>query len=302
MLLTRLRDPLVLLALLAIGITLAFGAAPLFVVVTLFVIVVPFEMMFPRHGRRVRRPGVGTDIAYALVSGPLGAIGLAVGVVIGVVSFAWLPGLALRPLVGLAPPLAQTLIGLALFDVAIYWAHRLAHEVPFLWRFHSVHHSTERLDWVSGFRNHPFDGVFLAPAFVLLAAAGFSPEFTGALAVVQLLIGLFAHANVRWRLKPLHRVVFTPEFHHWHHANEPGAINSNYSVFLPLWDIIFGTYFMPADRRPQVYGISEPMPSGIVRQLLHPFRGLRQVRAASRRASHAPTADLSYTDQDASTP
>ena len=46
----------------------------------------------------------------------------------------------------------------ALFDLAIYWAHRWSHEVPALWRFHAVHHSTEHLDWISGFRNHPLDG------------------------------------------------------------------------------------------------------------------------------------------------
>lgn len=278
----RLRDPLVVLAVVAVVAALAVDAAPLAVLVALFVVVVPFEMLFPRHGRRLRRPEIGTDMAYALVATPLGVIGTAVAAIMGVASLAWLPGLGLRPLVGMTPPVVRVLIGIVLFDVVVYWAHRWAHEVPFLWRFHSVHHSTRRLDWVSGFRNHPFDGVFLAPAFVLLLAAGFSAEFTGALAVVQLLTGLFAHANVRWRLRPLHRVVFTPEFHHWHHADEPGAINSNYSVFLPLWDTLFGTYFMPDDRRPQHYGVAEPTPPGIVRQLLHPFRGLRTPRQLVR--------------------
>jgi sterol desaturase/sphingolipid hydroxylase (fatty acid hydroxylase superfamily) len=323
----RWRQPLAVLAAVAVVVALVVDVTPLFVLIGLFVVVVPFEMLFPRHGRRLRRPEVGTDIAYALVATPLGVVGIAVAAVLGIASLAWLPGLALRPLVSMAPPVVRVLLGLVLFDVAVYWAHRWAHEVPFLWRFHSLHHSTRRLDWVSGFRNHPFDGVFLAPAFVLLAAAGFSAEFTGVLAVVQLLTGLFAHANVRWRLRPLHRVIFTPEFHHWHHADEPGAINSNYSVFLPLWDTLFGTYFMPADRRPQRYGIAEPTPPGIVRQLLHPFRGLRTPRQAiahpwratcesvqavrrgvrqmidaARRPSHGRTDRLiagSYTDGDA---
>jgi sterol desaturase/sphingolipid hydroxylase (fatty acid hydroxylase superfamily) len=271
----RWRDPLAWLALAAIVGALAVDAAAAFVLAALFVLVVPFEMLFPRHGRRLRRPELGTDMAYALVATPLGLVGVAVSSLFGVLSLAWLPGLALRPLVAMVPDVVRIVLGVLLFDVAVYWAHRWAHEVPFLWRFHALHHSTRRLDWVSGFRNHPFDGVFLAPAFILLIAAGFSAEFTGVLAVVQLFTGLFAHANVRWRLRPLHRVVFTPEFHHWHHADEPGAINSNYSVFLPVWDILFGTYFMPSDRRPQQYGVAEPMPSGIARQLVHPFRGLR---------------------------
>ncbi|MEN9643996.1 MAG: hypothetical protein RL238_665 [Actinomycetota bacterium] len=279
---SRRFDPLALVALAAIAATMAVDATAALVLAALFVLVVPFEMAFPRHGRRLRRPELGTDVAYALVATPLGFVGTLVATVVGVASLAWLPGLLLRPLVTAAPAPLRVVLGVLLFDVAVYWAHRWAHEVPFLWRFHSLHHSTRRLDWVSGFRNHPFDGVFLAPAFILLAVAGFSPEFTGLLAVIQLFTGLFAHANVRWRLRPLHRIVFTPEFHHWHHADEPGAINSNYSVFLPLWDIAFGTYFMPSDRRPQRYGVAEPTPTGIARQLVHPFRGLPSPRTVLR--------------------
>jgi sterol desaturase/sphingolipid hydroxylase (fatty acid hydroxylase superfamily) len=241
----------------------------------LFLLVVPFEKLFPRHRQRLRRDGLGTDVAFALTTVPLGAAAVFVSAFIAIASLAWLPGLALRPLVAMLPALPQMLVGIVLFDVAIYWAHRFAHEVPFMWRFHSIHHSTRHLDWVSGFRNHPLDGVFFAPAFILLIAAGFSAEFSGVLALVQFLTGLFAHANVRWRLRPLHKIVLTPEFHHWHHTNEPDAINTNYSVFLPAWDILFGTFFMPADRRPQVYGVSEPIPRGLARQLWHPFRGLR---------------------------
>ena len=242
--------------------------------VLLFVLVVPFEKMFPRHpGQKVQRPLLGTDIAHALVSPLLAAAGLVVAVVVGVASLAWVPGLLLRPLVATIPAVALPFVGIALFDLATYWVHRWSHEVPFLWRFHAVHHSTEHMDWVSGFRNHPFDGAIVAPPFVLLIAAGFDATFTGVLAAVQLVTGLFLHANVRWRWRPLHRIVITPEFHHWHHANEPDAHNSNYSVFLPLWDTVFGTYFMPRHRRPERYGISEAMPTTLLGQLHHPVRG-----------------------------
>jgi sterol desaturase/sphingolipid hydroxylase (fatty acid hydroxylase superfamily) len=199
---------------------------------------------------------------------------LVVAVVVGVVSLAWLPGLALRPVVALIPAPVAPFVALVVFDLVIYWVHRWSHEVPFLWRFHAVHHSTEHLDWVSGFRLHPFDGALLAPPFIFLLAAGFQPEVAGVLAVVQIVTGLFLHANVRWRWRPLHRVVITPEFHHWHHTNDPQAIHSNYSVFLPVWDQLFGTYFMPRHRRPVNYGIDEFMPQGVVAQLRYPFRGL----------------------------
>lgn len=265
----------VVLVLALIGGTLAFDPSPIGLLVLLFVAVVPFEKLFPRHrGQPLRRAQVGTDLAYLLLSPLLNVITVVVAVVVGGLSLAWLPGLALRPLVSQIPPRFAPLAGVVLFDLTIYWVHRWSHEVPFLWRFHAVHHSTQYLDWVSGFRVHPLDGALLAPAFVFLLAAGFSPEFAGALTVIQIVTGIFLHANVRWRWRPLHRLVITPEFHHWHHTNDQRAMHSNYSVFLPLWDQLFGTYFMPAGRRPEVYGIDEPMPRGVLAQLRHPVRGV----------------------------
>lgn len=257
-----------------LGVALAIDASPLFTVALLFVIVVPFERLFWRHRQPVRRAELGTDITYALLSGPASVFGVVVGAAVSLASLLWLPALALRPLVAMLPAVPRTLLGLALFDLAIYWAHRFGHEVPFLWRFHRLHHSTRHLDWVSGFRNHPLDGALFAPAFVFLLVAGFSPQFGGALLVIQLVTGLFLHANVRWRWRPLHRIVITPEFHHWHHTNEADAHNTNYSVFLPLWDIVFGTYFMPRDRRPSVYGVDGPVPATIPAQVWEPMRGL----------------------------
>jgi sterol desaturase/sphingolipid hydroxylase (fatty acid hydroxylase superfamily) len=241
----------------------------------LFVVVVPCERLFPRHQQRLRRPGLATDIAYFVSQPVLRIVGIAVGVAIAVASLAWLPGLLLRPLVHLLPAVPRTVLGILLFDMASYWGHRWSHEIPFIWRFHSIHHSSEQLDWVSGIRAHPFDGGVIAPVFVFLVAAGFSPRVSGALAGVQLVTGVFLHANVRWRWRPLQRVVNTPELHHWHHANEPDALNKNYAILLPVWDLLFGTYFMPPNRRPQVYGVTQPLPVTLMGQILEPLRGLR---------------------------
>ena len=271
----RRRRVAALVVLALIGVIVAFNAGQLLGIVALFVLVVPFEKLFPRHDQRLRRPGLGTDLAYGISAPVLTAAGGLVGGVIGVLCLAWVPGLALRPVVTALPDVIRIVTGILLFDLAGYWVHRWIHEVPFLWRFHKIHHSSARLDWISGARGHPLDGAIVAAPFVFLFAAGFSLALTGALLVVQLVIGLFLHANVNWRWAPLHRVVITPEFHHWHHANERDAHNSNYSGFLPLWDLLFGTYFMPKQRRPQVYGVSEPVPAGLLAQLWHPFRGLR---------------------------
>lgn len=267
-----------ILRLMALGLivmSLLYSADGLVIVILLFILVVPFEKIFPRHkGQKVRRPKLGTDIGYALASPLLGLLTVAVAVVVGVLSLAWIPGLLIQPHVAKIPLKWMPLIGFLLFDFLVYWTHRFYHEIEILWKFHSIHHSTEHLDWASGFRGHPLDGTILAPAFVFLISAGFSNELTGAFAVAQLLLGLFLHANVSWKLKWLHKLVITPEFHHWHHTNEKDAVWTNYSTFLPVWDLVFGTYFMPKNRRPQIYGVNEDIPDGIILQLRYPLKGM----------------------------
>ena len=271
-----------LLTAVVIAVSLSIDLNALAVVALLFAIVVPFERLFPRHRQRLRRPAVATDLAYALSAPILQVLGTAGAILVSVLSLFWLPALVLRPAVEALPDGLRIALGILLFDLVSYWAHRFAHEIPAGWRFHKVHHSTEQLDWVSGFRGHPFDGLLLAPPIVFLLAAGFSAELSGVLAAVQFGLGLFLHANVRWRWRPLHRIVITPEFHHWHHSNEPDAHGTNYSVGLPLWDIIFGTYRVPADRRPRRYGIDEPMPTGMLAQLWEPLRDLPRPPAVAR--------------------
>ena len=267
------------------------GNEAVFAIALLFAISWPLERIWRRHPVPVRRLALRTDLAYAAASPVLQFVGLVVGIVLGVLSLTWLPGLAVRPLVQALPLWLEATIGVLVFDVLVYWAHRWGHTVPLLWRFHSIHHSTTHLDWVSGFRAHPLDGVFIAPAFAFVVGAGFDGRITGGLAVVQFVVGLWAHLNVRWRLRRLRHVVLTPDFHHWHHANQPEAHNSNFSTFLPVWDLLFGTFYMPADRRPQRYGVDDAVPTTIGRQLWYPFQGLPGTWAAlrarrARRAGH----------------
>ncbi|MEO1064738.1 MAG: sterol desaturase family protein [Actinomycetota bacterium] len=270
------RWPLWLFRLALVGVVLSgvlVQPDELFVIPLLFVLVVPFEKWFPRHDQPIRRPHLGTDLAYAVAAPSFAVVTIATAVVVGVASLAWVPGLALRPLVTALPDGLRLAFGVVLFDLAAYWVHRWSHEWPLLWKVHSIHHSTRHLDWISGLRVHPLDGALIAPPFVLLLAAGFDAEEAGIFAVVQIVAGLFFHANVRWRLRPLHRIVSTPEFHHWHHSIEREAYCSNYAAFLPVWDQLFGTYFMPKDRRPQAYGVTDPVPDGMAGQLLYPLRG-----------------------------
>lgn len=250
----------------------------------LFIVLTPLERIFRRHDQRVLRRGFVIDLGYAFMNSLLSLAVIAPVVVIAAVAFvASGPaqvGLAAVRLVVQAQPVWLQVIELFLtVELLGYWVHRLFHEVPFLWRFHAVHHSSPRLDWLAGFRAHPLEAVIGVGAVIPVVLLGFAPQTVGAVFLaVQAISGLFAHANVRWRLRPLHKIVLTPEFHHWHHAYEPGAINTNYAGTLPVLDIIFGTYHMPRDRRPQVYGTDDSVEAYDMReQLAYPFRRRRRV-------------------------
>ena len=264
-----------LLATIIIGSGVFISLEGVTIVIFLFIVVVPFERLFPRQKHQgFKRPHLDLDIGYAMAAPFLNILALAVGIFVGIVSLAWIPGLLIAPYVAMIPSQYKLIVGILLFDMTTYWAHRFYHEVPILWKFHSIHHSTEHMDWVSGFRGHPFDGTLIVPAIVFLLAAGFETEQIGFLAIFQIVFGLFLHANVRFRFKIFDRFIMTPEFHHWHHSNEEDAIWSNYSTFLPLWDMLFGTYFMPKDdRRPQIYGVDEIVPMTMAEQLKYPFEG-----------------------------
>ncbi len=160
-----------------------------------------------------------------------------------------------------------------LVDFMDYWLHRLFHTGAW-WPFHAVHHSSEHLDWLSAVRVHPVNEAVnkLAPAVPLLFL-GFDPTVTMGVAGFLTFYAIFLHADVDWDFGPLRAVVATPVFHRWHHSKDPAAIDKNFAGLLPLWDILFGTYYMPRDRLPCDFGVPEKVPGGYFGQLWHPFSG-----------------------------
>ena len=158
-------------------------------------------------------------------------------------------------------------------DLVQYWTHRAYHEIPFLWRFHAVHHSSEHLDWVAASRLHPLDQTFIRVCGILpVYLLGFSKETFGALIAFEGLLAIFIHANVRWRFGWLEWLIATPAFHHWHHANENHETsNKNFSGLLPWVDWIFGTFYLPK-KYPAKYGINEKMPDDYLGQMARPFK------------------------------
>ena len=165
-------------------------------------------------------------------------------------------------------------------EIGIYWGHRWSHEVPFLWQFHSVHHSAEEIDFLVNTRAHPLDMVFtrfcaIVPLFVLGLAGPTSGAGGSSMPVLITLAGttwgFFIHSNVRWRLGPLEWLVSSPMFHHWHHT-KTGPIDHNYAANLPWVDRMFGTHYS-SEQWPDSNGIEAQMPDSIVGQLLYPLNG-----------------------------
>jgi sterol desaturase/sphingolipid hydroxylase (fatty acid hydroxylase superfamily) len=159
---------------------------------------------------------------------------------------------------------------IVLNDFLIYWAHRLQHRVPLLWRFHSIHHSAEHLDWLAAHREHPLDtiytvGIINLPAFVL----GFPLETLSGFLASRGLWAIFIHSDVRLPIGPLRMILGAPELHHWH--NDKARDAGNYANISPLMDILFGTYRCP-DHEPESFGIHEPIYKHYLGQLWHPFR------------------------------
>ncbi len=180
------------------------------------------------------------------------------------------------------PLLVQFALCVLLADLAQYWVHRAFHAVPWLWRFHEVHHSAERMDWIAGSRLHLVDVVVTRGLVLLpLIVAGFDQRAVFAYLALVSFHAVFIHANFAPRARWLERWIAMPRFHHWHHAIDKAAVDRNFAVHLPMLDRWFGTHYLPGDAWPQGYGVpGVHAPDGYVRQLVWP---LRRRKAASGR-------------------
>ena len=250
-----------LFALLVRG-TAVFGIA------LLFVLFVPLEKLFALRKQKTFRPGLLTDLTHVLVNNLLTTVAVIVLVVAAAVPFFWVRRM---DLVGGLPAWAAIALAAAVVATASYWGHRLTHQVPFLWRFHSVHHSIQQMDWVASGRLHPLDQGF-TQAFTAfpLVLLGYGAGVFGGVAVFITLLALFQHANVRLRFPGLRWVINTPEWHHWHHAIDDDARDKNFG--LPVVDKLFGTAYLPRGKRPSGFGVPDPVPQvGYLRHLAYPF-------------------------------
>lgn len=177
-----------------------------------------------------------------------------------------------RRSIGASSILIQVVMVILIGDIVQYWMHRWMHEIPFLWKIHAIHHSSTTMDWLANARSHPIDqGSRRAFTLFALSFLGLSEEvlFPYWLLFAPL-HSFFIHTNTSLRFPILRQIITTPEFHHWHHVTEP--VNKNYASRLPFIDRIFGSYYLPTTKNPDVYGCADPVSDGYFSQLFYPFR------------------------------
>ena len=266
----------------------------LFGFVILPALCIGLEKLWPqqRHYRTLRA-GLGGDVLWYLAQSLVSRLLAPWVVFAAVLPVFLLAGLPLEnywagfgPL-GALPFAAQLALVFVLGDFLSYWQHRLFHTRR-AWPVHAVHHSSRELDWLSSTRFHPLNEVGAQLIFVApLIAIGLSPLAFVWLAPFTATYAVLLHANVRWHYGPLRHVIASPTFHRWHHSRAAAAQHKNFAGFLPLWDLLFGTYYHPRGAYPEDFGIEDPVPEGFWRQLAYPFRAAGGDPAAASTAEPA---------------
>ena len=251
-------------------------------------IFVPLERIFPlRREQKALRDNWINDLIFWLLNGLLVRIGL-VAIVVGAMQLgATIVPSSLRQAVGDMPLWLQLPLVILISDLGVYWVHRAFHMVPWLWRFHAVHHSIEELDWLAAARFHPIDVIATrAAGLIPIFCLGFSEAAISIYALLYHWQSVLLHSNLRVSFGPLSALIVSPQFHHWHHSSEREARDKNFASQLSFLDLLFGSFHLPRGRFPERYGIDEPMTQRFFRQLAYPFTRSGEHVAPDRTISH----------------
>lgn len=253
--------------------------------------IVALEFFFPeRADWRPRRGDVASDAAFMALVQILVPRLLALAAVLAIAQ--WLHEHAPSPWWPHGWPLwAQVLAMVLAVDFLRYWVHRACHTWMPLWRLHEVHHSPDILYTLNVGRFHPLEKLLHFACdglpFLLL---GVAPEVLAGYFLLYAVNGFFQHSNLRLRYGWLNYVVGSAETHRWHHARDPRRAQCNFGNTVILWDLLFGTWYLPKDGAALDIGIMDRgYPKGFWAQMAAPFRG---GHAAARRGVARRIADL----------
>jgi len=177
----------------------------------------------------------------------------------------------LQQFIARMPWLLQFCLAVVVADVAEYFIHLALHRVPFLWRFHAIHHSSKALDWIAGSRSHFVDDTLVRGFILVPLMLGFSQSIILAYLIFVTLHATWTHCNFGPNVKWLEKLLVMPRYHHWHHTSQKEGIDKNFAIHFPWIDKLFGTYYFP-EHWPERYGLdSEEISPSFVGQTLEPF-------------------------------
>jgi sterol desaturase/sphingolipid hydroxylase (fatty acid hydroxylase superfamily) len=156
-----------------------------------------------------------------------------------------------------APGALQLALAVLLYEGTSYWQHRLIHHIPWLWRFHALHHSGTRLNFLRTARFHAIDiGSAAFVAYLPLVLLGAPDRLFTVLGVLLSALGVLQHANVRMRTpRWLDWLVCTPAVHRHHHSRARRENDSNFGNTVMIFDVLFGTFGRPRPAGPVFVGI-----------------------------------------------
>ncbi len=244
----------------------------LFLMVLIFT---PLELAFPKNDKQSKfHPEWKTDLIYFTVSHIFIQL---FGVITQKPAVALFSSLNLEVVHGFIqglPFVVELILALFISDVFQYWAHRIFHSNEYLWRFHSVHHSTKHMDWLAGSRTHFVDIFFTRSiSFIPIYVLGFTSLAFNTYIIIIAIHAVLIHANTNINFGILKYIVSTPQYHHWHHCEDSKYYGKNFAVFFPFIDMIFGTYYLPGKIWPEATGLSEAsFPKGFIKQTIYPFK------------------------------
>ena len=177
----------------------------------------------------------------------------------------------LQHLVARMPWFLQFCLAVVVADLAEYCIHFAFHKVPFLWRFHAVHHSSKGLDWIAGSRSHFVDDTLVRGFILAPLMLGFSQAIILTYLIFVTIHATWTHCNFGPNAKWLEKYLVMPRYHHWHHTSQKEGIDKNFAIHFPWIDKLFGTYYYP-DEWPEFYGLDgEQISPSFVGQTIEPF-------------------------------
>ena len=156
------------------------------------------------------------------------------------------------------PIWAQAITMILIVDFLRYWLHRAAHTNQYLWRLHAVHHSVQQLYWLNTARFHPLEKILQMTLdslpFLLMSV---DAQVLSLYYLAYATNGFLQHSNIQFRFGILNYLLGTAELHRWHHSRLPEESNANYGNNVIIWDVLFGTWFLPKDRHINTLGLLE---------------------------------------------